>query len=282
MQELAQLGKPLKVFIVVIIAATFGSLVSIAYLAVSNNNQINAFTNYFTGDTESEISVFEDIPFSSKEVEDGNLEKGISKVTQQGIDGKKKITFRITKDQDGNEINRTIVSEEIINKPVDEIVAIGTKKEESNIASNANNGGSASHNTKPSGSSNNSNSSASNNGNGSNNSNSSSSGNGGWVKAEVSLLYSVCESNVKNKYGKGFYKRGGIGGDSAGHYRPSGYIMIGSSTNEGFNLVECIFETKFDEPMGANGLTGYIKTNTVTIQKWTQVFTLDQIANINY
>lgn len=284
-----QLGKPLKIIIVAAMAATLTSLALIAYLSTSDNDRINSVASYFTGDTESEITVIEAIPFSQKEVNDDGLAEGSSEIRQKGVNGEKKIVFKVTKDKDGNEISRTLVGEETVKSPIDEVIAIGTKKEVANSSSGSNNmgrnntsgGGSASGS---SGSKQNSGAGSSNNNSGNNNG-SSGNGNGNnndWVKAEIPLLYNICESKVKSRYGKGLYKRGGVGDDSAGHLRPSGYIMLGDSPSAGFHLVECIFETGYFEPMTATGLTPYIKTNSVELQEWSYTYTAEQIANINY
>ena len=127
MQKIMHLERPAKVFILVIVLITFLLLGAIAYLEITNNNVIEAMSRYFTGDTESEIVLEEAISFEKEEKKDDNLDAGVTEVRQKGEEGKKKLVFRVTKDSDGNEINRTLIMEEIVAEPVKEIVAVGTK-----------------------------------------------------------------------------------------------------------------------------------------------------------
>lgn len=127
MRWLSNLKKPVKVFIAVVMFVTFLLLAAIVCLEITNNSMFESMSRYFVGDTESEITVDEIIPYERQEIKDGNLNKGVTETRQKGKNGKKTITFRVTKDKDGNEINRTYVGEEIAVESVDEIVAIGTK-----------------------------------------------------------------------------------------------------------------------------------------------------------
>ena len=127
MQGLTRLQKPAKIFVLVMIIITFIFIGAISYLEITNNNIIEAMSRYFTGDTESEIVIDEVISFNKKEIKDDNLNEGMTEVRQKGVDGKKKLVFRVTKDRNGEEINRTLVREEIIIEPVDEISAVGAK-----------------------------------------------------------------------------------------------------------------------------------------------------------
>ena len=127
MRKIAQLEKSTKIFILIMMAATLLSVIAIAVLDITNNFRSDLMANFFTGDTESEISVEEAISYERREIEDEKIDKGVTEIRQKGIEGKKRVIFRVTKDRDGNEINRSFVREEIISNPEDEIIAIGTR-----------------------------------------------------------------------------------------------------------------------------------------------------------
>ncbi|WP_369901550.1 ubiquitin-like domain-containing protein [Bacillus manliponensis] len=69
------------------------------------------------------------IPFSSVNKEDSSLFVGTKKVTQEGIQGKKKTTFEVVK-ENGNEVSRTVQKEETLLQPKEQVVSIGTKQAE--------------------------------------------------------------------------------------------------------------------------------------------------------
>lgn len=151
MRWLLHLKKPTKVFIIIMVLVTFLFLAVIVYLEIANNSVLDSMTHYFVGDTESEITVDEVIPYKKQEVKDDNLNEGVIEVRQEGKNGKKEIIFRVTKDKDGNEINRTFVGEKIVNEAVDEIVVIGTRVDVSanNVSSSGYNQGNRSNNRGP-------------------------------------------------------------------------------------------------------------------------------------
>jgi len=72
------------------------------------------------------IEETESIAFGVQEKKDSSILKGKSVVKQEGTKGEKKITKEITY-EDGLEVNRVELSEEIVKEPVDKIVAVGTK-----------------------------------------------------------------------------------------------------------------------------------------------------------
>ena len=69
----------------------------------------------------------ETIPFQSTTVNDDNMKKGAQKVRTEGKNGEKTITASVTY-INGVESTREILSEEIIQEPVNEVVAVGTGK----------------------------------------------------------------------------------------------------------------------------------------------------------
>ena len=76
---------------------------------------------------EKVVTVQEEIPFETitKDVSDGSGDTQ-EKVITAGSNGIKEVTYRI-KYQNGNEIERTVVSENVIKEPVDKVVQVKTK-----------------------------------------------------------------------------------------------------------------------------------------------------------
>lgn len=60
---------------------------------------------------------------------------GSSKVTREGVNGSKEVTYQITY-VDGKEESRKKVKEKVIKEPVSKIVTEGTKKNHSNLHRN--------------------------------------------------------------------------------------------------------------------------------------------------
>lgn len=71
-----------------------------------------------------------EIPFTSKEVSDNTLEKGKTKIKVKGVNGLKRIVYSVTT-KDGIETNRTVLSENVVKKPTEQVVAVGTKPKSS-------------------------------------------------------------------------------------------------------------------------------------------------------
>jgi len=71
----------------------------------------------------------EEIAFETKEKDDDSILVGEEQVTQEGVNGQKEIKTEITL-KNGVEVSRKIVSREVILKPIDKIIAIGTKEVE--------------------------------------------------------------------------------------------------------------------------------------------------------
>ena len=55
------------------------------------------------------------------------LEKGKTKIKVKGANGLKQIVYSVTT-KDGIETDRVVLSEKTVRKPVDQIVAVGTKQ----------------------------------------------------------------------------------------------------------------------------------------------------------
>jgi cell wall-associated NlpC family hydrolase len=77
--------------------------------------------------TKEQAEYTKEIPFETEVKEDKNLEKGKTKVIQEGEKGEKKITALVIR-EDRQEISREIISEEVVKEPVKRIEAKGTKE----------------------------------------------------------------------------------------------------------------------------------------------------------
>ncbi len=72
--------------------------------------------------TETEV-----LEYSTKKVKSTTLENGKTKVKTKGQNGKKEVVYEITY-IDGEEDSRTVVSENVLKEPVEEVVEVGTAK----------------------------------------------------------------------------------------------------------------------------------------------------------
>ena len=66
------------------------------------------------------------IEYTSSTVNDPNLDEGVTEVRTKGTNGTKTVTYKVTY-ENGNEISREKVSEEITKQPVNEVRPVGTK-----------------------------------------------------------------------------------------------------------------------------------------------------------
>lgn len=74
----------------------------------------------------AQLEKTQDISFSTKEIDDNTLERGKTKVESVGKVGTRKLTYQVRR-EDGVEVSRTLIKDEIIEKPENRIVKIGTK-----------------------------------------------------------------------------------------------------------------------------------------------------------
>lgn len=72
------------------------------------------------------VTYEEDIPFTTRQVEDSNMYRGRSAVVTAGVVGKKEVEATIVK-INGIEVSRTILSETTLSEPVEKVVKVGTK-----------------------------------------------------------------------------------------------------------------------------------------------------------
>ena len=78
--------------------------------------------------TQSQLTEKEDIPYSVKLIDDNDLLKGKTKVTQEGKSGEKEITYNLTY-YDGKLVKKALEGEKVSQEPVDKIVKKGIKEE---------------------------------------------------------------------------------------------------------------------------------------------------------
>ena len=76
--------------------------------------------------TSKDITKKEKISFKTKRISNASLEKGKEKVSKEGRNGEKTLTYRVTY-KDGKEISRKLVSSKTSLSPQDRIVLVGTK-----------------------------------------------------------------------------------------------------------------------------------------------------------
>lgn len=81
---------------------------------------------YLTVETQKEVTIEESISYGTQYENDSSIYVGKKKVIKEGIKGTNKIIALISY-ENGEEISKDILSEEVTKEPVDEIVAKGTK-----------------------------------------------------------------------------------------------------------------------------------------------------------
>ena len=80
-----------------------------------------------SGYSTEDLTKQETIPYSTVTKYDNTLREGITKVTQEGKDGSKSVTYEVTS-RFGDETNRRKKSEKVEKEPTSKIVVIGTKQ----------------------------------------------------------------------------------------------------------------------------------------------------------
>lgn len=75
-------------------------------------------------------TVKESINFETEQQQSSDLASGETKVTQEGINGEKEVTYKV-KYVDGKEASKEKVSEKVTKEPVNKIVAVGTASQSS-------------------------------------------------------------------------------------------------------------------------------------------------------
>ena len=70
----------------------------------------------------------EEIPYSTETTESKDLNKGVTRTTQEGENGLRNVTMRNVYDTNGTLLEQTILSTETVKEPVNKKVVVGTKK----------------------------------------------------------------------------------------------------------------------------------------------------------
>ncbi len=68
----------------------------------------------------------ETIAFGTTKTTDENLTQGNTRTVKQGVDGTKEVTYEVTY-EDGEQVSKEKIAEEVIAEPINEIIAQGTK-----------------------------------------------------------------------------------------------------------------------------------------------------------
>lgn len=74
----------------------------------------------------TKVEKIESIAYESKEVLDNTLERGLKKIDTAGKAGQRKLIYQVRR-EDGVEVSRTLIANEITEKPVNKVTRIGTK-----------------------------------------------------------------------------------------------------------------------------------------------------------
>lgn len=80
----------------------------------------------FVTETRREV-VQEEIPFETEHRENSNLTSGTEQIIQEGQTGTKEFTYDVTY-ENGDEVGRELVSEEVVTEPIIRIVEVGTQE----------------------------------------------------------------------------------------------------------------------------------------------------------
>jgi hypothetical protein len=74
----------------------------------------------------TQVEKNESIAYETKEVLDNTLERGLKKVSTEGKVGQRKLVYQVRR-EDGVEVSRELIKDEIVEKPVNKVTKIGTK-----------------------------------------------------------------------------------------------------------------------------------------------------------
>jgi hypothetical protein len=74
----------------------------------------------------AEIEEFESVPYQTKKIEDSSLNKGVEKISSVGKNGRKRLTYQVRR-ENGVEVSRQLLSQEVTEKPQEQVLIIGTK-----------------------------------------------------------------------------------------------------------------------------------------------------------
>jgi len=86
--------------------------------------------------SKEQVTVEEEVPYGSREWAEPTLEKGKTKVVQQGQVGLREKVYEVTY-ENGREVNRELLFTRVVKEPKDEIIGIGTKEPAKNVITTA-------------------------------------------------------------------------------------------------------------------------------------------------
>ncbi|WP_251554429.1 peptidoglycan DD-metalloendopeptidase family protein [Neobacillus muris] len=95
-------------------------------LQIGQEMNITALQPYVEVVVDKEVNQREEIPFAQQTEEDASMDKGETKVKQEGQNGARSVTYSIS-EQNGATVKKEQTSEQILQQPVDKIVVKGTK-----------------------------------------------------------------------------------------------------------------------------------------------------------
>lgn len=75
--------------------------------------------------TEKTIDVTENIPYTTKKVNEKNMLRNKTSVIQPGVYGKKTVTYKVVYNSQGKEVSKTKLSEQVISNPIEQIMKVG-------------------------------------------------------------------------------------------------------------------------------------------------------------
>jgi hypothetical protein len=87
---------------------------------------VSAMTVEVTRVAKAKITIKETVAFDTQEKKDGSLDRGVSKISQEGQNGEREKVFEVIR-EDGEEVSRTLLKDQVTKKPVSKIVMKGTK-----------------------------------------------------------------------------------------------------------------------------------------------------------
>ena len=120
-------NSPTVLIVIVVIILGFAWSVLATTSSQSNANKTVGTTSQKTvkNGTYTETAT-KTIEYETKTIKDGSIEYGKTVVQTNGVNGEKTVKYNVTY-EDGKEVSRKVVSEEVTKKPVTKIIAEGTK-----------------------------------------------------------------------------------------------------------------------------------------------------------
>lgn len=114
---------------------TVGGLLREKKISLGQDDKINFASDFpiedgmtikITRVAHTQVVEKEDIDYKVIKKDDPNLDKGRTSVKQAGIKGQRALTYAVTR-EDGVEIAKVLIKNEVLSEPTDEILMVGTK-----------------------------------------------------------------------------------------------------------------------------------------------------------